>query len=139
MINFLGSAGFGSNTGKVQFENIYFLIGEFVHAAGEELIFRTLPFALGLFFYKYSRYSFLFFGFIISFLLFGVAHGNWQNIFMQGIVGGILFVWFWKWYSVDFERLRGKVGRISIIFLLTLVVSLIHWLMNIGGAYFRSL
>lgn len=80
--------------------SIWYLIpfGVFV----EEVLFRLIPMGLFVFlvgtisFFKNREYILLSLIAIASSVLFGYLHGNWVNIFIQGVTGFVYFLFYWK-------------------------------------------
>ena len=101
----------------------------FLDVSIEEVIFRIIPFLLFLgFIYilkiKYAKGNCWVVG-ITSSILFGLVHGNYLNIFIQGVAGLVL----WNMMMVTFSTFRWEKSYLMFIFSF-LAVILTHFLFD---------
>lgn len=121
----------GTNSGTANIEwlkntNIYIGFGFLsYYAFCEEVIFRSLPLGICMYFEKSRKFWPLVA--VISSVLFGLAHGNWVNIFLQGI-GGL----FYCLAFVFINRKNEEAGFVKA----TMVTTVLHALYNLVVVYF---
>jgi hypothetical protein len=92
----------------------------------EELIFRFIPFIIALFIPlgKYSRYRLyvIYCIGILSSIMFGLAHGNYLNIFIQGLGGMVLWICMLEAYTLYINK--GVINAIIISIFYTIIIHL---------------
>lgn len=115
------------NTGSfenIKHESTFYIWNQvFSFAALEEFIFRFIP--LGLIWGIGVRKRIIpCIVIAVSALIFGYLHGNWLNIFIQGVSGALLGIWFWRFMEEreDHETVPLKAWYF---------VSLIHTFFNL--------
>jgi len=94
----------------------------------EEVLFRLLPMVLFVIlvdvfsFFRDKEYTVLLLIGILSSAFFGYLHGNWVNVFIQGVSGFVYFLFYWKL----FVQINQESDSIDVLFLrpLLLVVAL---------------
>ena len=93
----------------------------------EETLFRLIPALVLTALKKQNNRAWIFVFYFISSVLFGMAHGNWENIFVQGIGGvvySVTFVYFWKKKNIygenDLEN--GLIASVLLHFLFDFIM-----------------